>query len=37
MITYEDSDIENGHVDSGKVESVGRIGRLGLTYMHYHV
>ena len=31
-----DTDIENGHVDMGGKERVGQIGRLGLTYIHYH-
>ena len=28
-------DIENGHVDRGREGKVGRIERLGLTYIHY--
>ena len=28
---------ENGHVDTAGEGGVGRIGRLGLTYIHYHV
>ena len=32
-----DVDLENGHVDMGWRGRVGQIGRLGLTYIHYHV
>ena len=31
-----DADVENRHVDTGGEGKVERIGRLGLTYIHYH-
>ena len=34
----KDADIENGLDDTGRGKGrAGRIGRLGLTYIHYHV
>ena len=32
-----DADTEDEHVDTGGKGTVGQIGRLGLTYLHYHV
>ena len=37
-VKNRDTDVENGHVDTElRKWSGGQTGRLGLTYIHYHV